>query len=164
MNIILDSTYVLPLFGVIVDLSGQSLQEIKELWQVKYSNYDFFLPSVCLIEVVYKLNAEFRPKKDASILDRMPLVLPTLLDHPFVKFFHPHTNLVATEMAMKIRESGHPDLMDCWIAGSAFALEGILLTEEVTLRKQLKTIPEFSAVPIWNWKKFQAELKVSLGR
>jgi predicted nucleic acid-binding protein len=158
MNFILDTTYVLPLFGVTVDLSPESTQEIKEIWQVKFSQFELYLPSVCLIEVAYKLNAEFRQHGDGKILERLPLVLPTVLDNPCVKLFHPQANILATEMAMKVRVSGHTDLMDCWIAGSAPALDGILLTEESELKRQLKNIPEFFETAIWNWKRFQEEL------
>jgi len=41
--------------------------------------------------------------------------------------------------------------MDCWISGSAVALDGILLTEDKELEKVLRTIPETKAIIISSW-------------
>ncbi len=158
-KLILDTTFALPLFGIGVDLPSQSEKEIQEMWRIGIPNYELYLPSVCILEVGYKLNAEFRQKKNPEILNRMVLALPTLLTHPLIKIFHPHTNLAATDMAMRIRNQGHSVLMDCWIAASAYALDGVFLTEEGALIDILKTIPEFTTVAVWSWNKLQSEMK-----
>jgi predicted nucleic acid-binding protein len=150
-SIVLDTTYVLPLFGIKVELSQKFSEKIKLLWKNGLRGYDVFLPSTCLIETAFKLLNEYRLKKDFSILERYQLILPTVLNSP-IKIFHSELNPKASLIALIIRHSGHLDFMDCWIAGTAAALEGILLTEDTDLEKALQNIPETKNVKIWSWK------------
>jgi len=155
-SIILDTTYVLPLFGIKIKLSLKFEEQIKILWKNGINEYKVFLPSVCLIETVFKLLNEYRKKNDFNILDRYQLILPTILNSP-IDMFNPELNSKASLIASIIRHSGHMDFMDCWIAGAAVALEGILLTEDKDLEKVLRTIPETKTVIIWSWNKLITE-------
>ena len=155
-SIILDTTYVLPLFGIKIELSLKFEEQIKLLWKNGINEYKVFLPSVCLIETVFKLLNEYRKKNDFNILDRYQLILPTILNSP-IDMFNPELNSKASLIASLIRHSGHMDFMDCWIAGAAVALEGILLTEDKELEKVLRTIPETKTVIIWSWNKLITE-------
>ncbi|MCK4478918.1 MAG: PIN domain-containing protein [Candidatus Lokiarchaeota archaeon] len=155
-SIILDTTYVLPLFGIKIELSLKFEEQIKLLWKNGINEYKVFLPSVCLIETVFKLLNEYRKKNDFKILDRYQLILPTILNSP-IDMFNPELNSKASLIASLIRHSGHMDFMDCWIAGAAVALEGILLTEDKELEKILRTIPETKTVIIWSWNKLITE-------
>lgn len=155
-SIILDTTYVLPLFGIKIELSLKFEEQIKLLWKNGINGYKVFLPSVCLIETVFKLLNEYRKKNDFNILDRYQLILPTILNSP-IDMFNPELNPKASLIASIIRHSGHLDFMDCWIAGAAVALEGILLTEDKDLEKVLRTIPETKTVIIWSWNKLITE-------
>ncbi len=159
--LVLDTTYILPLFGIKPQISPGFLGEVKDLWSSGLPGFSIYAPSVCLIEVVYKLNQEYRSSKRYEILERYPLILPTVSTSTHVTLFHPHADQNASLLAMKIRDAGHSDLMDCWIAGTAGSLKGILITEDVTLQKLLSTIPELSGIPCWNWKKLQANLNTS---
>ena len=155
-SIILDTTYVLPLFGIKIKLSLKFEEQIKILWKNGINEYKVFLPSVCLIETVFKLLNEYRKKNDFNILDRYQLILPTILNSP-IDMFNPELNSKASLIASLIRHSGYMDFMDCWIAGAAVALEGILLTEDKDLEKVLRTIPETKTVIIWSWNKLITE-------
>ncbi len=155
-SIILDTTYVLPLFGIKIELSLKFEEQIKLLWKNGINEYKVFLPSVCLIETVFKLLNEYRKKNDFNILERYQLILPTILNSP-IDMFNPELNSKASLIASIIRHSGHMDFMDCWIAGAAVALEGILLTEDKDLEKVLRTIPETKTVTIWSWNKLITE-------
>jgi predicted nucleic acid-binding protein len=77
-----------------------------------------------------------------------------------ITLFHPHSDLMASQFAMKIRMMGHQDLMDCWIAASAVALNAILLTEDTILKKILKDLAEFKNIPIWNWNRIEKEITI----
>ena len=149
-SIILDTTYVLPLFGIKIELSQKFEEQVKLLWKNGIKGYKIFLPSVCLIETVFKHLNEYRKKKDFSTLDRYQLILPTVLNSP-VNIFNPELNPKASLIASLIRHSGHLDFMDCWISGAAVALDGILITEDKELEKVLKTIPETKTIIIWSW-------------
>ncbi len=156
-SIILDTTYVLPLFGIKIDVSLKFEEQIKLLWKNGIKKYDIFLPSICLIETVFKLLNEYKKQNDFSILDRYQLILPTVLNSP-VNIFNPELNPKASLIASIIRHSGHLDFLDCWISGAAVALDGILLTEDKELEKVLRTIPETKAVIIWTWNKLITEI------
>jgi predicted nucleic acid-binding protein len=48
--------------------------------------------------------------------------------------------------------------MDCWIAASAVALEGVLVTEDTDLPSVMGSIPETSTVPCWTWTELQQQI------
>ncbi len=148
--VILDTTYVLPLFGIKMDLSPDFKEKIKILWKNGLKGYEIYLPSTCLIETIFKLLNEYKKKEDFSILKRYQLILPTVLNSP-IKIFNPELNPKASLIASIIRHSGHLDFMDCWIAGTAAALNGILLTEDNELEKVLNGIPETKSIIVWSW-------------
>ncbi|MHA1278587.1 MAG: PIN domain-containing protein [Candidatus Helarchaeota archaeon] len=148
--IILDTTYVLPLFGIKIKLSQEFQNDIELLWKKGIIGYDVYLPSTCLIETFFKLLNEYKTKKDFNILQRYQMILPTVLNSP-IKIFNPELSPKASLIASIIRHSGHLDIMDCWIAGVATVLQGILLTEDKELEKVLQGIPETKSIRIWSW-------------
>ena len=156
-SLILDTTYVLPLFGIKIDLSQDFQEEIILLWKNGIEGFEIYLPSTCLIETVFKLLNEYRKNKDFSVLERYQLILPTVMNSP-IKIFNPEINTKASLIASIIRHSGHSDFMDCWIAGSTAALNGILLTEDNELEKILKNIPETKSIIIWSWNTLANEI------
>lgn len=151
-SIILDTTFVLPLFGIKIDMTSKFQDEIKLLWKRGITGYNIYLPSTCLIETMFKLLNEYRKKNDFSILQRYQLILPTVLNS-HVNIFNPELNTKASLIASIIRHSGHSDFMDCWIAGTAAALKGILITEDKELKKILKNVPETKLMIVWSWDK-----------
>ena len=157
-SIILDTTYVLPLFGIKIDINSIFQDEIKVLWKKGITEYNIYLPSTCLIETMFKLLNEYRKKNDVTILQRYQLILPTVLNSP-VNIFNPELNTKASLIASVIRHSGHSDFMDCWIAGTAAALKEILITEDKELKKILKNIPETKLMVVWSWDKLFSDKK-----
>ena len=155
MNIkplILDTTYILPLFGIkIIELSN--FKKIsKELWSNGLKGYNIYLPSICLMEVMFKLTRENRKSNDVNILNRYAIALPSILSSKSVKIFNPLLNPEASRIAINIRHAGHTDLMDCLIAASAAVLKGTFLTEDNKLSKVIKIIPENKDISIWTWE------------
>ena len=163
-NLILDTTYVLPLFGVDIDLTPNFKNELKNLWKHGIPGLKIFLPSVCLIETMYKLNREYRNKKDITILRRYPQILPTIITSKIVDIKHPQFNPTASKIAITLRQENLTDLMDCWIAASAVDLKGILLTEDKELKEILKKIPETKTIITWSWKDLQNNIKLNKKR
>jgi hypothetical protein len=51
--------------------------------------------------------------------------------------------------------------MDCWIAGAAAALQGILLTEDKMLEKVLRGTPETKSVITWAWNTLETKIKIT---
>jgi predicted nucleic acid-binding protein len=154
-RIILDTTYILPLFGIkIKDLSKLN-EGINLMFGKEKRNFDVFLPSICLIEVLYKLVHEYKKNKDYDILNRYSLVIPTLTSSKNFTLFNPYLNSTATQFALKLRHSGHSDMFDCLIAGTAISVKGILLTEDNVLKNKLKDDPETKFLSIWSWNDFR---------
>ena len=150
--IVIDTTYILPLFGIkIVELT--SFKKIfKELWSNGLKGFSLYLPSICLMEAMFKLTREYRESNDVNILNRYAIALPSILSSKSIQLFDPLLNPEASRIAINIRHAGHTDLMDCLIAASAAALKGIFLTEDNELIKVLKSIPENKDFSIWTWK------------
>ena len=142
INLLLDTTYVLPLFGIDINLDSDFREKIKQLWKKGVKDYNIYLSSASIIESVYKLNREYRNSKDPEVLNRYHIVLPTIIRSNIVKIIDPFLNPVIAESSMKIREFGHKNLMDCWIAASAVGLNAIFLTEDKKLRTLLNKYPE----------------------
>lgn len=150
--IVIDTTYILPLFGIkIVELTNFK-KIFKELWSNGLKGFSLYLPSICLMEVMFKLTREYRESNDVNILNRYAIALPSILSSKSIQLFDPLLNPEASRIAINIRHAGHTDLMDCLIAASAAALKGIFLTEDNELIKVLKSIPENKDFSIWTWK------------
>ncbi|MHA1520906.1 MAG: PIN domain-containing protein [Promethearchaeota archaeon] len=155
-KILLDTTFVLPLFGIDVQLPNLPL--LRSIWKEEIPGFMFYLSSISLIEVMYKLNREFRLKRDPKILSRYDLILPTILNSNHVELIHSQTNPFVTSKFLKIRNLGHTDLMDCWILGSAVTINSIFLTEDTTLYKVIESHPLLKNTTFWNWKRLCKEL------
>jgi len=158
-KIILDTTYVLPLFGVQIDISPTFLDEVKSIWKTGLIGYQIYLPSPCLIEVIYKLNREFRKNKRSEALDRYSLVLPTVIRSKVVEISQSFLNPTICKTAMYIRKAGHRDLMDCMIGATATCLRGLLITEDDELGKIMGKLEETRGTPKFTWKEFHESIR-----
>ncbi len=150
--LILDTAFVLPLFEIDVDTLDGYKAQFQDLWTLGLKGYKLMIPSTCLLESFYKLNRETRRSKDITILHRFPSNLPAILNSSIVSIIVPELNPIICELAVKIRQAGHPDSLDCLIAACAVGLGGIFLTEDRDLPKIMQQIPETQSTPIWNWK------------
>ena len=149
--LIMDTTYILPLFGIkIIELTNFK-KFSKELWSNGLKGFNLYMPSTCLMEALFKLNGEYRKSKDVDILNRYAITIPSILSSSVIQIFNPLLNPEAIRIAVNIKHAGHTDFMDCLIAASAAALKGIFLTEDIELSKILKIIPETKNVSIWSW-------------
>ncbi len=155
--LILDTTFILPLFGVQITVLEGSQEILKDIWNNKIEGYKVYLPSICLIEVMFKLLSEYRKSLNYNMLDRYRIILPTILTLP-LEIINSELNTEASLIATKIRHSGHSDFMDCWIAGTTTALDGILLSEDKELKKILKKVPETKNLVVVSWTDFIKEI------
>ncbi|MHA1489884.1 MAG: hypothetical protein ACTSRI_09530 [Promethearchaeota archaeon] len=97
--IILDTTYILPIFGIeIIDLNDYK-NISKKIWSEGIKGYHIFLPSTCLIEVLYKLTSEYRKSKDITILNRFPTTIPSIESSKTVQLYNPLLYFEASKIA-----------------------------------------------------------------
>ena len=153
-SIVLDTTYILPLFGIKIMELRKFKEGSKKIWTKGLNKFKIILPSVCLIEVMYKLLSDFKRTNDSKILNRYSTAIPSISTSQNVKIYDPTLNHMASQIAINIRLSGHSDIMDCWIAASAVILDAILLTEDKELKKILPSITDTKDIGIWSWEKF----------
>jgi hypothetical protein len=81
----------------------------------------------------------FNERNDSQyIAERYNIVLPPILNSPAIHIFSALSDIKVADFIFKIRKSAHPDLLDCIIASTTYALDGILITEDGTLQKRLE--------------------------
>ncbi len=151
-NILLDTTYVLPLFGI--DLGEKLGKEIREFFKNGRKEDKIFLSESSLLEVLNKLNQEYRKQGRMSILDRYPLVLPTLLNFDFLTLVNSKLDSLIIENANILRRFGHSDFLDCIIAGTALKLDATLVTEDRELISKLNQVAEYAELKTLSWKNY----------
>lgn len=157
-SLILDTTFILPLFGIKIKMDDDFESDLKQVWKNEIKGYAVYLPSICLIETIFKLINVYKKTNDFSILDRYQKILPTLLNLP-INIFNCELNPKASMVASIIRHSGHPDFMDCWIAATAVALNGVFLSEDIELKHILKKIPETKDLLVTSWDDFKMKIR-----
>ena len=156
--LVLDTTYVLPLFGVEIDLKDGFKAEIEMVWTRGIKDTRIILPSTCLLEVLYKLNREFRQSQDIGILRRYSLVLPTITKHPFIKIWNPLLDSITSNYSFNLRKLGHSDLLDCLIFATAWRYDATLVTEDKELIEINKKLSNDNQIQIISWKSLNLEL------
>ena len=158
-SLILDTTFILPLFGIKIKIDDDFERDLKQVWKNEIKGYVVYLPSICLIEIIFKLLNVYKKTNDFSVLDRYQKILPTLLNLP-INIFNCELNPKASMIASIIRHSGHPDFMDCWIAATAVALNGVFLSEDIELKNILKKIPETKDLVVSSWDDFKTKIRM----
>jgi len=158
-SLILDTTFILPLFGIKIKMDDDFESDLKQVWKNEIKGYVVYLPSICLIETIFKLLNVYKKTNDFSVLDRYQKILPTLLNCP-INIFNCELNPKASRIASIIRHFGHPDFMDCWIAATAVALNGVFLSEDLELKNILKKIPETKDLVVSSWDDFKMKIRM----
>ena len=151
---VLDTTYVLPLFGILIDKKTIRAEDIAHLWRDGTERFSLVLPTPCLLEVVYKLNRLYRKEAKPEILVRYTAVLPSVITNEHVSIFDPYQDIQASRLAFNLREKGHTDLNDCFIAGVAMKLGGILVTEDEALSKAVRPFTTTNRLEVLDWEAF----------
>ena len=65
----------------------------------------------------------------------------------------------ASSYADEILKAGHKDYMDCWIAGTAKALNLKLVSQEKELSEVIESLSQWSNFHIYKWGEFIQEIK-----
>jgi hypothetical protein len=145
VNIVVDSTFLLPLVGVkVVGLPENPLETMTSM------GFDVNINEISLFEAVGKAIREAEKARDREmIMKRIKIgVKSLLLDIKIEKL--PICELETIDTAIKLHESGLDDLPNCFIAATATWHTGLLLTEsqDVKPAAQRANIP----LKIVKWK------------
>jgi hypothetical protein len=146
-RVLLDTTYILPILGV-----GMELKGFDEGFPKMFSKYEVFYNPVSLIEakwVVLKI-CRSKPHEAEKLLKAYRKGLAALLSDKRIK----QTTLTspeAEEIADRLMEAGVKDYFDRMVYATAVRQEMILMTEDVQLIKITKAnLPRPKRIINWN--------------
>ncbi|TFG21260.1 MAG: type II toxin-antitoxin system VapC family toxin [Promethearchaeota archaeon] len=153
-KIVLDTTYILPLYGIEVDGLKDLEKNLISLLNGNNSKISLYIPSVTMLEALYKLIREFKLQDDKNILNRYPMATRSIVENPVLVIVNPLLHPEISNIALNIRSEGHTDLFDCLIAGTAIFHKAILVTQDNELERIIRNIPQYYNQQILDWKKF----------
>lgn len=154
-NIVFDTTYILPIYGISVDQIKALDQDLSRLLNGKYPALNLFLPSICTLEAMQQVIKEFKRQNDPKILERYSYATDALTANQFLSILHPLITLKMNLIAMKLLSSSHKDIYDCLIAACALSFDSIFVTEDKPLKKKILSLKEYEYREIITWNQFK---------
>jgi predicted nucleic acid-binding protein len=148
---LLDTTYILPFFGIEVNIAGitQALDKI-----LVTRRHDIAIASVSIIEAKWKIIKEYNTNHVKASLDRVNLAIEGLSSGQYMKIIDPWTIMGATTAADRLLVLGYADYFDCWIAGIAKCEHRILVTEDGPLIKFIQERARWPDFKSMSWNNF----------
>jgi len=132
--LVLDTTYLLPFFGIAV--KGVDEHRVASLRK----KFELIYPVLMLPELWAKVMREVERRKLKEVPDQVLDALQALLGEIDVKLATPCLDQLT--IAAKLRLIGHKDIFDCLGYGCAVAIDGKFLSEDKKLRKFLEGLDE----------------------
>lgn len=146
---VLDSSYILPLFGVDIDIKG-----FRESFRgINFSKAEFYVSTCSFIEIkwiIYHLIKNAPEKKDMLFQDYQEgLIYVTKSKQLELVTFY---NIEVDVISNKVRDIGLTDYFDTIIYATAKVIKACLITED----QELKRISEMEPIKneVINWKTF----------
>ena len=154
-NIVFDTTYILPIYGITVDQIKALDQDLSRLLNGKYPTLNLFLPSICTLEAMQQVIKEYKRQNDPKILERYSYATDALTANQFLSILNPLITLKMNLISMRLLSSGHKDIYDCLIAGCALSFDSIFVTEDNPLKKKMLDLKEHEDRVIITWNQFK---------
>ncbi|MHC1600799.1 MAG: PIN domain-containing protein [Candidatus Nezhaarchaeales archaeon] len=108
MKILLDTTYLLPTFGIEVKgLTSEDILKLRRL--VVNGNIELYCSSVIWPELLGKVFREINKQKKSENFD-ITMAIRALFNPKFYKWIKPGRRSI--ELAYNLRRLGHPDMID----------------------------------------------------
>ncbi len=158
-NVVFDTTYILPFFGV--DVGIPNLKNLmKKILLTKEPKIGISISSCSFIETKWILLSEYKKKQNPLILGRYSLALKSLLRSPRISVYHSFLDERSNMVADHLRIAGLTDIMDGWIAGTAYTLNYPLVTEDEELRKIISETEYENKLVIISWEEFAQQFQI----
>ena len=154
-KILLDTTYLLPLFEIEVDKFSK-----KDLELLLESNIELFYNPISLIEIKWVLIKI--AKQDKKKLEHLREIYNESVDHLLYSGEIKPTILLDGKISHLediLYDAGIKDYFDRVIVATAKVLTGKLLTEDKNLTKLLKNVKEFTDLEVLNWQQLIKSIK-----
>lgn len=133
LSVLLDSTYILPSFGI--EVEGLSLYHIARLREAGVKGrVNFYCLSVVWVEVIGKICRE-KERLREDLDDVVDVAVKSLLESGFYKWLTPTSN--AVKLAFKLRMLGHRDNIDNLLYATSTENNMLLLTMDEDFKKFL---------------------------
>jgi len=148
---LLDSTYIMPFFGINVKISNLNSDLTKILTE---KGGKIYITTCSLIEAKWKSIRNFSRSGNISYLKRANKVLESFQHNKYIKILDPWFIKDASKWADQLLIEGHLDYMDCWIAGTAKAKNLTFVSEDESLINLIKKLDDWKSLICVNWSKF----------
>jgi len=148
---LLDSTYIMPFFGINVKIPNLNNDLAKILTE---KSGKIYITTCSLIEAKWKSIRNFLKTGNISYLNRVNKVLESFQYNKYIKILNPWFVKDASNWADQLLIKGHQDYMDCWIAGTAMAKNLIFVSEDEPLIQLIKNLNTWKSLICINWQKF----------
>ena len=134
LKVLLDSTYLLPTFGIEVEgLLDEHLARLREI-AVK-GRVRFYCLTVAWIEVIGKVCRESQRLKIDLGEETINTAIKSLLTSGFYEWIQPSSN--AVKLAFKLRMLGHKDIIDNLLYATSVVNDMVFLTMDEDLENFL---------------------------
>ena len=133
-KVLLDSTYILPSFGI--EVKELSNTDIAALREAKLENkVDFYCSTISWVEVIGKVGSElWKYGLDISV-EEVELAIRSLLESGFYKWIEPSVSAVA--LALKLRILGSKDNIDNLLYAISIENDMLFLTMDKKFKEFL---------------------------
>ena len=133
LRVVVDSTYLLPVFGI--GVKGLSDEDILELRRLAVEGVvEFYCVSVVWSELIGKVCREM--EKHGVSVEGLGLAIKSLFNPRFYRWIKPGPKSVM--LAFKIRSLGHVDNIDNILYATAYTRKMLFMSMDVEFRKFLE--------------------------
>lgn len=123
LRVLLDSTYLLPTFGIFV--KGLSDEDIRIMRYLGQTRVKYYCLSVVWVELLGKIYRE-ASRRRVRVDDIIEIAIESLISSGLYEWINPTSSSV--KLAYKLRTLGHRDMIDNLLYATAISEKMIFLT------------------------------------
>jgi len=148
---LLDSTYIMPFFGINVNIPNIKNDLTRLLFKVSGK---IFVTSCSLIEAKWKAIRNYFKSGDKQYLERANSAFESFQQNKYITLLNAWFVRDASKWADQLLIEGHQDYFDCWIAGTAMAQNLVLISEDKPLFQIIKRLKAWKSFNCISWTDF----------
>lgn len=131
LAVLLDSTYLLPVFGI--EVKGISSEDMLKLRSLALRGLiRIYYSPISILEVVSKVAREARRKGEGPSPEEIEAIIQAIEDAEYLEPLHPNSRAYA--LAYKMKLLGHSDMIDNLLYATASMQKLVFVTLDEKLR------------------------------